>query len=259
METWQEYVGWAATCLTMCFYISPVIPFINVCRGQITYEQTPSIIIVTAYINCFCWYIYGDMIFSDQIKICNLIGAGSSLILICIYLLYEIKHYTLDAILNALIILTGSVSVYRGFTLVIDDNSIIGKICVVTALIVFLSPLQIIYKVIKDKTYFLIPVYTAIVSLFSTGCWIIYGLSLKDLNIIFPNIIGMILGVVQIVIYYNYKRRYGQFGDRDTNRTIGIETQANDEIKRDENKNDEGNNQNDIKEKQVEIVEKVDN
>ena len=110
------------------------------------------------------------MIFSDQIKICNLIGAGSSLILICIYLLYEIKHYTLDAILNALIILTGSVSVYRGFTLVIDDNSIIGKICVVTALIVFLSPLQIIYKVIKEKTYFLIPVYTAIVSLFSTGC-----------------------------------------------------------------------------------------
>ena len=202
----RESFGWIATCLTMCFYISPVIPFINVFRKKISYEDTPAIIVTTSYVNCLCWYIYGDMIYSNQIKYCNLIGAISSLILVCIYLLFELKKYTLDAILNSLIIITGTYSIYRGFTLIIDDDDIIGKICIATSCIVFLSPIQLIYRVIKEKNYNLIPIYTAYVSLASTSCWVAYGIFITDINVIFPNIIGLILAIIQIIIFQNYKK-----------------------------------------------------
>ena len=202
----RESFGWIATCLTMCFYISPVIPFINVFRKKISYEDTPAIIVTTSYVNCLCWYIYGDMIYSNQIKYCNLIGAVSSLILVCIYLLFELKKYTLDAILNSLIIITGTYSIYRGFTLIIDDDDIIGKICIATSCIVFLSPIQLIYRVIKEKNYNLIPIYTAYVSLASTSCWVAYGIFITDINVIFPNIIGLILAIIQIIIFQNYKK-----------------------------------------------------
>ena len=151
MESLEDVFGWVATCLTMCFYISPIIPFINVFKGKLSYEDTPAILVSASYVNCFCWYIYGDMIFSDQVKICNGIGAISSLCLICVYLVYEIRKYTLDAILNALIIITGSYAVYRGLTIVVDDDAIIGKICNCTAIIVFLSPIQLIYRVLKEN------------------------------------------------------------------------------------------------------------
>ena len=209
MDSVEDVFGWIATCLTMCFYISPVIPFINVFKGKITYEDTPGVLITASYVNCFCWYIYGDMIFSDQVKICNGIGAVSSLCLIFIYLAYEIRKYTLDAILNALIILTGSYAVYRGLTIVVDDDAVVGKICNVTAIIVFLSPILIIYRVLKEKyNYYLIPIYTALVSLFSTSCWVVYGIMISDVYIMIPNIIGIILAIIQIVVFTICKKKY---------------------------------------------------
>ena len=260
MDKVQEAFGWVATGLTMCFYISPVIPFINVFRGRLHYEDTPAIIVSTSYVNCFCWYIYGDMTFSEQIKICNLIGAISSLALICIYLAYEVKKYTVDAILNALIIISGSYAVYRGLTVIIDDDAIIGKICNGTALMVFLSPIQLIYRVIKEKNYNLIPIYTAWVSLASTGCWVTYGVCLADYYVVFPNVIGIILAITQIIVFLNYKRKYPGIGDINST-SIGIENIGNEEGKKDEDTTikDVEENQKNIKEKPVKIVVKADN
>ena len=255
----REAFGWIATCLTMCFYISPVIPFINVFRKKISYEDTPAIIVTTSYVNCLCWYIYGDMIYSNQIKYCNLIGAISSLILVCIYLLFELKKYTLDAILNTLIIITGTYSIYRGFTLIIDDDDIIGKICIATSCIVFLSPIQLIYRVIKEKNYNLIPIYTAYVSLASTSCWVAYGIFITDINVIFPNIIGLILAIIQIVIFQNYKKKYLGIGERDSTSTIGIESTESDKDKKEDTTIKGTEEQNDIEAKPVIIAEKNEN
>ncbi len=162
------------------------------------------------------------MIYSNQIIYCNLIGA----------ILFELKKYTLDEILNILIIITGTYSIYRGFTLIIDDDSIIGKICIATSCIVFLSPIQLIYRVIKEKNYNLIPIYTAYISLVSTSCWVVYGIFITDINVIFPNFIGLILAIIQIVIFQNYKKKYHGIGEKDSTSTIGIESTENDKDKR---------------------------
>ena len=262
MDSIEDVFGWVATVLTMCFYISPIIPFINVFKGKLSYEDTPAILVTASYCNCFCWYIYGDMIFSDQVKICNGIGAISSLCLICIYLVYEIRKYTLDAILNALIILTGSYAVYRGLTIVVDDDAVVGKICNVTAIIVFLSPIQILYRVFREKNnYFLIPIYTAWVSLFSTGCWVTYGIMISDVYIQIPNIIGIILARVQICTYMIFKKKYPTINenqkDRDTS-TIDIDN-TTDERKESSHIKEDEENQNDFKEKPVKISSKFDN
>ena len=260
MDSIEDVFGWVATCLTMCFYISPVIPFIQVFKGKLSYEDTPGILITASYVNCFCWYIYGDMVFSTQVKICNCIGAISSLCLICIYLAYEVRKYTLDAILNALIILTGSYAVYRGLTIVVDDDAVVGKVCNVTSIIVFLSPIQILYRVFREKNnYFLIPIYTAWVSLFSTGCWVTYGILISDIYIQIPNIIGIILAIIQICTYIVFKRKYPTIGERDRDTsTIDIDNTVDEKKETNNIKYDE-ENQTDVKEKPVKISSKFDN
>lgn len=256
----REIFGWVATSLTMCFYISPVIPFIDLLKGKINYEDTPAVLVTTAYVNCLCWYIYGDVIFSTQIKMCNLIGAISSLILIFIYLVYELKKYAIDSILNAMIIITGTYAIYRGFTIVIEDDQIIGKICMGTACIVFLSPIQLIYRVMKEKNYNLIPKYTAWISLAATSCWVAYGIFILDINVMIPNFLGFILAIVQIVIFYSYKKKYPGIGERESV-TIGIESTENEKDKKEENSNikEDEDNSSDVKEMPVKIVSKIDN
>ena len=258
-EIVQDAFGWVATCLTMSFYISPIFPFINVLKGKLNYEDTPGVLVTSIYINCFCWYIYGDTIFSDPIKICNLIGAMISFFLMLIYLAYEIKKYTVDAVLNILIIFTGSYAVYKGFTIMIDDDTIIGKICFGTSCLVFFTPIQLIYKVSKEKNYNLIPIYFSCATFFSSCFWIIHGVFIKDLYIVFPNVIGIILSKIQIFIFLKYKRKYPGIGEREASSTIGIETNEN-EKKEDDNINkDDEEAPTTVKEKPVKIVSKIDN
>ncbi len=251
-----EFLGWSATGLAMPFFISPIIPFINLFKGKITYEETPMNIIGTSFVNCFCWCIYGDIIFSHQIKICNLIGTISNSILITIYLAYELRKYTIDAILNALIVMTGSYAIYKGFTTIIEDNSLIGKICIGTSCMVFLSPIQIIYRVMKEKNYHLIPIYIAFASLASTICWVIYGVFLTDINIILPNFIGIILATTQIVIFLRYKRNYPGIGEKENTATIDIEGNENEKEEK-ENEKDKKKEKEKVKDKKDEETTRI--
>jgi solute carrier family 50 protein (sugar transporter) len=189
-----------------------------------------------------------------------MVGALSSLFLICVYLIYEIKSYPIDAILNALIIISGSFTINRAISILIDNSNVLGRICIGTSCIVFLSPIQLILRVIKEKNYFLIPIYTAWISLIASSCWTTYGIYLSDFNVMFPNCIGIILAIVQILVYLNYKRRYPTIGEKDFTSTIGIENTYNDEGKKEDItiKGDE-DAQTNSKNKPVKIVEKIEN
>jgi uncharacterized protein with PQ loop repeat len=195
------------------------------------------------------------MIFSDQVKISNCISAGICLMLMLIYLGYELKKYLIDSILNTLILVTGSWAVYRALTIVIDDDRVVGDICIGTTLIIFIFPLQIMYKVFKEKNYNLIPVLSSIIYLFSCLFWFLYAIFIKDFYLAFPNILGVILSSSEIALYLNCKKKYPGIGERDTIGTIDIVTGANDDKKEETpikiDEQGEG--------KPVEIVNKLDN
>ena len=259
MDTVQESFAWAAACLTVCFYISPMIHFINVLRGRLYFEDAPAIFVTTAYVNSCLWYIYGDMIFCEQMKIAYMISSAFCFIMMLIYLMYEIKYYLLDALLNILILVSGSWAVYRALTIVVDDDKIIGRLCLASNIVVYISPIQILYKVLKEKNYNLIQIYPGYVYLFACISWVVYGIYVTDFFVVFPNTIGIILYLIQIFIYINYKKKYPAIGEKDFGSTVGIEKDGSEEIKKVENevKNDE-DNQNGVKEKPIKIVGKVD-
>jgi len=233
MDTIQECIGWVAGCLSACFYIYQIVPFINVIKGKIYFENSPGVFVTTCYVNCFLWYIYGDMIFSDQIKISNCIGACVTLLLITIYLLFEIRVYLVDTILNALILITGSWAIYRALTIIVDDDRTIGKLCIASTIFEYLTPIQIIYKVLKEKYYVLIEIYPCWINLSACISWVIYGILITDFYVVLPHIFGIIIYLMQIVIFINYKKKYPSIGEKDFSSTIGIETTEKDESKKD--------------------------
>ena len=260
METFQEITGWIGCGITVLSFIFPIFPYLNVLRGKISFEDTPAVYVTTCYVNYFCWYVYGDMIFSDQLKYAYIIGSGINLILMIIYLAYEVKKYLVDSILNTLILITGTWALYRALTIIIDDDRIVGKICIGTSCIVFLSPIQVIYKVIKEKNYNLIPIRPGCVYLCACILWIVYGVLIEDFYLVCPHVIGVILCLVEIVVYLNFKKKYPAIGDKDFTSTIGIETSGMEDSKKEETpiKIDD-DNQADTKEKPVKIVAKSDN
>lgn len=256
MDKVQEIGGWLAMAVTTCGFLFPVFPYINVLRGRMNYEDTPSFFVITSYINYFCMYVYGDLVFSDQVKYCYLVGSIVNCVLMVIYLVYEIRRYLVDTILNALILITGTWALYRCLTIIIDDDRIVGKICVLTFFVVFITPVQILYRVLKERNYNLIPIYNCWLSLCFSSLWIVYAIFISDFYILFPNIINIILSLAQIAVYINLSRKYPAIGQREFSSTIGIETTSTEEIKNVESQIKIDEDTENKKEKPVKIINK---
>ena len=258
MEQTQESFGWAAVGLSIISFLNPVFPFLQVIKGKLNFEDAPIVSVTSCYVNYFCWYVYGDMIFSDQLKYGYLVGSCIFGLLIIIYLIFEIRKYLVDTILNALILITGTWALFRALTIIIDDDRVVGKICIGTTCIIYIQTVQLIYRVIKEKNYVFIHIYNCYASFLACVCWLVYGIFITDFYVVFPYAIGIILTLVQIVIYLNYKKKYPTIGEREFSSTIGIETTPNEEVKKEAEpiKMDEMTEEPEGKEKPVKISSK---
>ena len=257
---YQHIFGYVATGLSSCFYLSLVLPFLNVIRCRLNYEFTPIALIDTIYIDSVAWYIYGDKILCDQLKLCNSIGACCTLVLIVIYLAFELKKYLVDSILNSLILVLGTLVMHKGLTVVIEDAQMVGKICVATKVITFLIALYQIYRVTKEKNYTIIPVNSTLTYLVSCIGWTLFGKTVSDVNLMAANTIGIAVCLIQFVVYLNFKKKYpsGHYGSSSS--TIGIESSSTEDANKesttmtiDEEKEDKA------KEKPVKIITRIDN
>ena len=68
------------------------------------YKYTPINLVSAIYVECFFWYIYSLKILSEQLMLIKKIGICSMLALMDIYLGLKVKKYTVDRILNLLIL-----------------------------------------------------------------------------------------------------------------------------------------------------------
>ena len=232
MDLFKEIFGLIAGILNVIFYLFPLPYFIKVLEGKISFEETPGVYVTTCYINTFIWFVYGIMTASDQIKISNMLSSIFSFTLIMIYLLFELRKYFVDAVLNFLILLSGSWAVYRALTIVVDDDITCGFIGIATTVFVLASPLLVVYKVCKEKNYHLIQFFKAWTYSLTSLCWIIYAISNKDFYLGVANIVGFFVALIEIGVYIHYKRKYG-VGERFSS-SMDITTGSGDESKKEE-------------------------
>jgi len=254
----NEGIAYVAAFFTVLYYIPKVAPFINVIQGMVNFENTPGFQITICYINCLFWFLYGDLLFSDQMRIGYMVACIICLISMGIYLVYEIRKYFVDSVLNFLILVSSSWGAYRYFTVEFDDDVFLGRICIASSILVHSITIYNIYRVIKTKSFKLIHINNSIIHLLAVICWCTYGIIDKDRFIYIPYGIGVLLCLMEIFLYKKYKKKYSSsFGEKSFISTIGIETTGNEDSKTVEPTIKINEDiQNNIKEKPVKIVNK---
>jgi MtN3 and saliva related transmembrane protein len=84
------------------------------------------------------------------------------------------------------------------------NMSSLSILATVTGVTMALSGLPQIIKIYKRKSAKDISPVTYLVGVFGTIIWIFYGVELKNLAIVLPNILGMITSTVILIEYYFY-------------------------------------------------------
>ena len=207
MFTITDILGWIGTIVSICFFASSAPRFYYLIKKKIRYEDINIIIILGNYISSIVWLIYGFSIKLKQIKICYSIGALLSLVWIWIYLTYMSKKKMTQAMILLMSLSVLSFSIYIILTVVITDKKLIGNICFIVCSISYISPAQLIIKVINSKNYKIIPIYSAIIASIGYGSWTLYGLFNFIGNIIIPNLVGLGFSIAQIILYRVYKNK----------------------------------------------------
>lgn len=253
----QDSFGCTGAAITLFFILAQIVPFYNVIKGKLNFEDSPWKFATLSYINCICWYLYGDLLYSFELKYCYFVGAIISCSYLCIYLFFEMKKDAVDTILNALLLISGSYMIYIAFTEMIDNDKIIGLICVGAYLLTFIFPIILIYRVLSQKNYYLIKYHKECLSLFESICWVVYGVLFDEVFVALPHIFKIVLDLTKIIIFFNYRKKYPRIGDKDTNSNVVFDTEGSEETKKGAISINEDETQSNLKEKPVKIIEKI--
>lgn len=90
----------------------------------------------------------------------------------------------------------------------------VGFISIASSLLLYASPFSAISHVVRTKSSVSIPITMCLVGVVNNALWIIYGFLISDLVLIVPTCINIVLGCIQVVLFFVYhpRRRSGAAG-----------------------------------------------
>ncbi|XP_021775815.1 bidirectional sugar transporter SWEET12-like [Chenopodium quinoa] len=207
---WITIFGLLGNTISFMVFLSPIPTFYRIYKKKST-EEFQSIPYVIAFFSCILWLLYAfvktDVIFLVTI---NSFGLFIETIYIAIFLVYANKKTRISTFKQILLFNVFGFGVIVFFTMVIAKTTrvrllILGWICLIFSLCVFVAPLGVMRKVIRTKSVEYMPFFLSFFLTISAVVWFFYGLLKHDYYIAIPNVLGFTFGIVQMILYAIYR------------------------------------------------------
>ncbi|MCD9558904.1 hypothetical protein HAX54_016594 [Datura stramonium] len=208
---WAFAFGVLGNIVSFIVFLSPLPTFYKIYKKKST-EGYQSIPYVIALFSSMLWIYYAILKTNTTLLITiNSFGMFIETIYVGVYLYYAPKKarvHTVKMLLLTVVGGFGAIILVTQFLLKgAARGQVVGWICLVFSLCVFVAPLCIVRQVIKTKSVEYMPILLSVFLTLSAVMWFFYGLLLKDINIAAPNILGFIFGILQMVLYAMYRKK----------------------------------------------------
>ncbi|XP_015070906.1 bidirectional sugar transporter N3 [Solanum lycopersicum] len=208
---WAFAFGILGNIISFIVFLSPIPTFYKIYKKKST-EGYQSIPYVVALFSSMLWIYYALLKTNTTLLITiNSFGVFIETIYVGFYLFYAPKKDRVQTIKMLMLSVVGG---FGAIVLVTEflfkgvvRGQVVGWICLIFSLCVFVAPLGIVRQVIKTKSVEYMPLLLSIFLTLSAVVWFFYGLLLKDINIAAPNVLGFIFGILQIVLYVIYNKK----------------------------------------------------
>ncbi|KAJ9536133.1 hypothetical protein OSB04_un000687 [Centaurea solstitialis] len=203
--------GLLGNVVSFMVFLSPLPTFYKIYKKKST-EGFQSVPYVVGLFSAMLWIYYALLKTNAMLLITiNSVGCFIQGFYICFFLFYAPKKAKMESIkLIVLLIVVGFgliVALTQFLASGINRSVIVGWICLVFSLCVFVAPLGVLRQVIKTKSVEYMPILLSVALTLSAVMWFFYGLLLRDFNIAIPNVLGFTFGIIQMILYFVYKNK----------------------------------------------------
>ncbi|XP_076901217.1 bidirectional sugar transporter SWEET14-like [Bidens hawaiensis] len=210
--------GLMGNIVSFMVFLSPLPTFYKVYKKKST-EGFQSIPYVVGLFSAMLWIYYALLKGNAMLLITiNSVGIVIQTFYLCVYVFYAPKKARMDSLkLIMLFIVIGFgliVLLTQFLTKGAQRGVIVGWVCLVFALCVFVAPLGVLRQVIRTKSVEYMPIMLSLALTLSAVMWFFYGLFLGDINIAIPNTLGFTFGIFQIILYFVYKNKRPVINDK---------------------------------------------
>ncbi|XP_062110746.1 bidirectional sugar transporter N3-like [Humulus lupulus] len=206
---WAFTFGILGNIISFLVYLAPLTTFYRVYRKKST-EGFHSLPYLVALFSSMVWLYYA-LVKKDAMLLItiNSFGCVIEMIYITIYIIYAPTHARnltiklfgfMNIAMFSLIFLLTQFAVKHPY-----QAQVLGWICVAISVCVFAAPLSIVAQVIRTRSVEFMPFNLSFFLTLSAVMWFGYGVLLKDICIAIPNVVGFILGLVQMLLYGIYR------------------------------------------------------
>ncbi|EEF51729.1 bidirectional sugar transporter SWEET10 [Ricinus communis] len=201
--------GVLANIISSMVCLAPLPTFYQICKKK-TSEGFQSVPYVIALFSAMLWLFYAT--FDDNATLLITINSFTFFMevgYLSVYLFYGTRK---DRMLTTKLVLFFNVfgfGMIAILTLFLTHGrkrvDVLGWICMIFALCVFVAPLGIMRKVIKTKSVEFMPFSLSFFLTLSAVMWFFYGFLKKDIYVYIPNVLGFFFGIVQMILYLIYR------------------------------------------------------
>ncbi|KAM0034746.1 putative SWEET sugar transporter [Helianthus debilis subsp. tardiflorus] len=203
--------GLMGNIVSFAVFLSPMPTFYKVYKKKST-EGFQSIPYVVGLFSAMLWIYYALLKGNCMLLITiNSVGIVIQTFYLCVFVIYAPGKARMECLkLITLFIIVGFgliVLLTQFLTKGVKRWTIVGWICLIFSLCVFVAPLGVVRQVIRTKSVAYMPILLSVALTISAVMWFFYGLLLGDFNIAIPNTLGFTFGVIQIILYFVYKNK----------------------------------------------------
>ncbi|KAL8471393.1 hypothetical protein ACS0TY_028251 [Phlomoides rotata] len=204
-------IGIIGNVFSALLFIAPVTTFWRIIKNKSTEEFHPYPYIMTV-MNCLCWIFYGLPIVhpdSTLVVTINSFGLFMEIVYLTIFFVYTKNKYRMSIVLF-LLAEAALIGIIATITILCFHNTdtrsmFVGIICDIFGIIMYASPLTVMYRIWKTKSVEYLPFWLCLAGFCNGICWFTYGFLKKfDPYIVTGNGIGGLFGFIQLSVYFYY-------------------------------------------------------
>ncbi|XP_020588838.1 bidirectional sugar transporter SWEET4-like [Phalaenopsis equestris] len=225
----RTVVGIAGNVIALGLFLSPLPIFIRIWKNK-SVEEFSVIPYAATLLNCMLWMVFGLPLVHPNSTLVLSINSVGTLIEVCYVILYLVFS-TGTKRTKALLLFLGDLTFVAIVVVVVltcfhthDRRSlIVGILCVIFCIMMYLAPLSVMKMVIQTKSVEYMPLSISVASFFNGLCWTTYALIRFDIYITIPNSLGLLFSITQLLlhaIYYKSTKR--QIAEKKMKGEVGL-------------------------------------